>query len=264
MNFDEEFARFEVIKKDTRNSTDKVFNSAVKLLVIALLSIVVLLLSVYTYRFLVKDDVTNPLVKKLVIAKQPPKQKKLSQAEIAIIVQTVIAQMQKSNNQSHQNITKKSEDSELLQSLQSVNVEKEQQKVQEKEKPKNIVAKKVQKKKEPEYIKKQVVYNAVVIGNKEIKNTSDLARLYASINKISRSKKRKILKNAYTKKIRKEIIIRKNAMRTITVREGDTLGSIARRAYGKASLFTKIYEANPDLLSNPHNLRVGMKLRVPK
>jgi len=53
-------------------------------------------------------------------------------------------------------------------------------------------------------------------------------------------------------------------MRTIRVRQGDTLSSIALRAYGKSSLYNKIFEANPDLLSNPNNLRVGQVLRVPK
>ena len=53
-------------------------------------------------------------------------------------------------------------------------------------------------------------------------------------------------------------------MRIITVRKGDTLGSIARRAYGKASMYKKILKANPDILSNPHSLKVGMKLRVPR
>jgi len=241
--------RFEVLSSEEDGGF---YQLLLKILLISLLGIGVFLLGAFAYKFLKGDESSKTLV---------TNKQQLSQQEIAIIVQTVIAQMQK-NQASLAKNAKKSEDSELLNSLQSVKLEDENKKVTNK--PKNIVAKKVQKSKEPEFIKKEIVYNAVVIGNKEIKSTSDLARLYASINRISRSKKRKLLKSAYTKRIKKEIIIRKNAMRVITVREGDTLGSIARRAYGKASLYTKIYEANPDLLKNPHSLRVGMKLRVPK
>ena len=242
--------RFEVLSRDEDSGF---FQLALKVLLIALLGVGVFLLGAVAYKFLKSDDIPKTV--------KVNKQQQLSQQEIAIIIQTVIAQMQKNQVYLAKN-AKKSEDSELLNSLQSVKLEEESKQIVNK--PKDIIAKKVQKSSEPEFIKKEIVYNAVVIGNKEIKSTSDLARLYASINKISRTKKKRLLRSAYTKKIRKEIIIRKNAMRTITVREGDTLGSIARRAYGKASLYTKIYEANPDLLTNPHSLRVGMKLRVPK
>ena len=240
--------RFEVLSSQNDGSF---YQLLLKILFILLLGIGVFLLGAFAYKFLKSDEVPKTI----------NTNKQLSQQEIALIVQTVIAQMQKNQVHLAKN-AKKSEDSELLKSLEKVKLEEKPKKIVKK--PKNIVAKKVKKRNKPQYIKKEIVYNAVVIGNKEIKSTSDLARLYASINRISRSKKRKILKSAYTKKIKKEIIIRKNAMRTIIVREGDTLGSIARRAYGKASLYTKIYEANPDLLNNPHSLRVGMKLRVPK
>jgi LysM repeat protein len=45
---------------------------------------------------------------------------------------------------------------------------------------------------------------------------------------------------------------------------GDTLGAIARKYYGKASLYMKIFEANKDILSNPDLIKVGQKLRIPK
>jgi nucleoid-associated protein YgaU len=56
---------------------------------------------------------------------------------------------------------------------------------------------------------------------------------------------------------------REKALRFIIVKPGDTLGSIARRAYGRASAYVKIYKANPDLLKSPDQIYVGMKLRVP-
>jgi len=45
---------------------------------------------------------------------------------------------------------------------------------------------------------------------------------------------------------------------------GDTLGGIARKYYGKASLYMKIFEANRDQLDNPDLIKVGQKLRIPK
>jgi LysM repeat protein len=48
------------------------------------------------------------------------------------------------------------------------------------------------------------------------------------------------------------------------VKPGDTLGAIAQRFYGKASLYPKIFEANRDILSNPDIIKVGQKLKIPK
>jgi nucleoid-associated protein YgaU len=197
---------------------------------------------------------------------------KLKKEELALIVKLVLEEMRKEQQKNPIKVTKDtkpSEDSELLKSLQNTQVDttnkpnKLQDKQIENEKMEKLANKKIKDKKD-EIIKKKITYNAVVINKKEVKSVDDLARLYASINRISKKKKKKILKSAYTKKITKEIIIRKNAMRTITVRAGDTLSSIAQRAYGKSSMYKKIFEANPDLLSDPNSLRVGMKLRVPK
>ena len=44
---------------------------------------------------------------------------------------------------------------------------------------------------------------------------------------------------------------------------GDTLGGIAKRFYGKASLYPKIFEANRDILDDPNKIKVGQKLRIP-
>jgi LysM repeat protein len=48
------------------------------------------------------------------------------------------------------------------------------------------------------------------------------------------------------------------------VKPGDTLGAIAQRFYGRASLYPKIFEANRDILSNPDLIKVGQKLKIPK
>jgi LysM repeat protein len=48
------------------------------------------------------------------------------------------------------------------------------------------------------------------------------------------------------------------------VKPGDTLGALAQRLYGKASLYPKIFEANRDILTNPDLIKVGQKLKIPK
>lgn len=48
------------------------------------------------------------------------------------------------------------------------------------------------------------------------------------------------------------------------VKPGDTLGAIAQRFYGKASLYPKIFEANRDILQNPDLIKAGQKLKIPK
>ena len=44
---------------------------------------------------------------------------------------------------------------------------------------------------------------------------------------------------------------------------GDTLGGIAKRYYGNASKYTKIFEANKDIISDPNKVYPGQKIRIP-
>lgn len=50
---------------------------------------------------------------------------------------------------------------------------------------------------------------------------------------------------------------------THTVVSGDTLGSIAHKYYGKASLWKNIRDANPDTLGGSIKLKLGMNLNIP-
>lgn len=50
---------------------------------------------------------------------------------------------------------------------------------------------------------------------------------------------------------------------TYVVQKGDTLSKIANDYYGDARLYTKIFEANRDLLSDPNKIKPGQKLRIP-
>ncbi len=44
---------------------------------------------------------------------------------------------------------------------------------------------------------------------------------------------------------------------------GDTLGGIAKKFYGKASLYVKIFEANRDIIDDPNKIYPGQKIRIP-
>jgi nucleoid-associated protein YgaU len=48
-----------------------------------------------------------------------------------------------------------------------------------------------------------------------------------------------------------------------TVKKGETLGKIAQQHYGSASKYTKIFEANRPLLSDPDKIYPGQVLRIP-
>lgn len=45
---------------------------------------------------------------------------------------------------------------------------------------------------------------------------------------------------------------------------GDTLSGIAKKYYGHANLYMKIFEANKDQLKDPNVIKVGQKLRIPE
>lgn len=44
---------------------------------------------------------------------------------------------------------------------------------------------------------------------------------------------------------------------------GDTLGGIAKKYYGKAGAYMKIFEANRDIISDPNKIYPGQKIRIP-
>ena len=51
--------------------------------------------------------------------------------------------------------------------------------------------------------------------------------------------------------------------RTHTVKRGETLTGIAQQYYGKASEYSKIFNANRDKLSDPDKVREGTTLIIP-
>jgi nucleoid-associated protein YgaU len=51
--------------------------------------------------------------------------------------------------------------------------------------------------------------------------------------------------------------------RTYTVRKGDSLSKIAKREYGDAQLWRRIYEANRDSIKDPDLIYPGQVFRIP-
>jgi hypothetical protein len=45
---------------------------------------------------------------------------------------------------------------------------------------------------------------------------------------------------------------------------GDTLSKIAKKFYGDASKYMKIFDANKDQLKDPDKIKVGQKLKIPE
>jgi hypothetical protein len=52
--------------------------------------------------------------------------------------------------------------------------------------------------------------------------------------------------------------------RIYEVVSGDTLSKIAKKFYGDAAQYMKIFEANKDQLKDPDKIQVGQKLKVPE
>jgi nucleoid-associated protein YgaU len=50
---------------------------------------------------------------------------------------------------------------------------------------------------------------------------------------------------------------------TYAIASGDTLSKIARRFYGDANAFHKIFDANRDQLSDPNRINAGQVLKLP-
>ncbi len=48
------------------------------------------------------------------------------------------------------------------------------------------------------------------------------------------------------------------------IQSGDTLSKIAKREYGDAMQYMKIFEANREVIEDPDKIYVGQKIRIPK
>jgi nucleoid-associated protein YgaU len=55
-----------------------------------------------------------------------------------------------------------------------------------------------------------------------------------------------------------------HAAESYTVAKGDSLSKIAKRVYGNANQWRRIFEANRDKIENPDLIYPGQVLRIPK
>jgi len=99
----------------------------------------------------------------------------------------------------------------------------------------------------------------VVAAAKKESNSSS-TKLSTATDK---QKKKAAKESGYAKAIKKEVKTRTKEMRFIVVKKGDTLGGIARKAYGDAREYKKIFQANPDILRQADMIHIGQKLRIP-
>ena len=53
------------------------------------------------------------------------------------------------------------------------------------------------------------------------------------------------------------------ATKIYEVVSGDSLSKIAKREYGDANKWNRIYEANQDILKDPNKIFPGQKLKIP-
>lgn len=53
------------------------------------------------------------------------------------------------------------------------------------------------------------------------------------------------------------------AQRSYTVKSGDTLSAIAKREYGDAAQWKRIFEANRDKIDDPDLIHPGQELKIP-
>lgn len=54
-----------------------------------------------------------------------------------------------------------------------------------------------------------------------------------------------------------------SAVKTHTVKHGDTLWSIAKSYYGSGASYPKIFDANRNILSDPNKIKPGQILTIP-
>ncbi len=201
---------------------------------------------------------------------------KMSPKEIAKVVQMVMSQMNNKPKEVATNSTEKEEsksavDTELMSELSKINTDSIDEENEDKklEDALNNIDDATKDSNIKNDNKTVDTYNKVKVSQNS-SNNDELSKLSSQISNLisdkeidSQGEKPKDEK-IYTESLKGEVVTRKNEMRIIVVRKGDTLGKIAKRAYGNVMEYKKIYKANPDILNRPDRIYIGQKLRIPK
>ena len=193
---------------------------------------------------------------------------KMSPEEIAKVVQMVMLQMNTKPSETVSNDKKTDEiDNELMSALSGTDVDTVSEEVDlekvfiQADNSKDVTIQKT--------TTEVNTYNKINVQNNS--GDDELSKLSGQISELISNKKSTTEdissssdEKNYTENLKKEVVTRKNEMRIIVVKKGDTLGKIAKRAYGNVMEFKKIYQANPDMLNRPDRIYIGQKLRIPK
>ncbi len=191
---------------------------------------------------------------------------KMSPKEIANVVKAVMEQMnQKREKTDVQAQTVTTKDGELMNKLSSSEVDSVSSDLE-----KSLNDTNIDENTHVNNTEKQVdVYNKVNV--QDVKGSDTLSQLAKQITDITNEaisqnveekEEGQDKKINYTQNLKKELITRENEMKTIVVQKGDTLGKLAKRAYGNVMEYKKIYQANPEI-TRPDRIYVGQKIRIP-
>ncbi len=193
--------------------------------------------------------------------------KTLSPQDIQKIAALVAAQLAKMQNQQTKkelssqattnNMNANAEDQNLVASLQQASVDT----LNEQTFSANSIKSDV-KAKQSHPKKKTDTFNKVII-DKPANSDDEFSKLSKEIDSILQSTQSETQNNNTIETLKEEAKGHEKEVRFIVVKPGDTLSSIAYRAYGRASAYIKIYKANPHLIKDPNKIYVGMKIRVP-
>ena len=112
-----------------------------------------------------------------------------------------------------------------------------------------------------EYLNNQLVLDKNIKAKKE--ENSQIAALSQQLAAIVQTTPQKVANKQYIKGLEKEAKVREEINRYYIVMPGDSLSKIAKKFYGKASEYIKIYEANQDIIKDPRLIYPGQKLRIP-
>ena len=189
----------------------------------------------------------------------------MSPEEIAKVVAAVMQQM--NSDQTTQTTSSSSnDDSDLMSALSGTEIESI-------DTTEHINLSKAKKVKDNTIKSNQVVadtYNKInvqnISGSDELSKLSD--QISDEINSNEGISSTTVTNNEedkeYSTDIKKEVVFREKEMRIIIVKKGDTLGKLAKRAYGNVMAYKKIYQANPDVLKRPDRIYIGQRLRIPE
>lgn len=111
----------------------------------------------------------------------------------------------------------------------------------------------------------EAVNNRVDLGQAVAQGTADQARraVIDSVVAVALGSSQ-ATDPAYVGQVLPEAEVRANEMRTVVVRPGDTLSSLARRVYGDPDAYDRIFRANPLVLASADHIYPGQVLRVPR